>query len=114
MDPEALTIAASVEYGVPIIDIRAVDFSNYPLPEPLTRRVVTYLTVFRLFISFVLMIAFFTGLLVRAYFLDSGAIAGMLLISYFVLAIYLAIEARRRAAHQFFLAKYPCLPIFCS
>jgi len=83
----------------------AIDFSNYPLPEPLTRRVVTYLNVFRLFISFALMIAFFTGLLVKAYFLDNGAIAGTMLISYFVMAIYLAIEARRRTAPHFFLAQ---------
>ncbi len=31
VDPEALTIAASVEYGVPIIDIRAVDLSIAPV-----------------------------------------------------------------------------------
>ena len=31
VDPEALTAAASVEYGVPFIDIRAVDLSNAPV-----------------------------------------------------------------------------------
>ena len=31
VDPEALTIAASVEYGVPIIDIRAIDLSIAPI-----------------------------------------------------------------------------------
>jgi type IV pilus assembly protein PilB len=31
VDPDALTIAASVEYGVPIIDIRAVDLSIAPI-----------------------------------------------------------------------------------
>lgn len=31
VDPEALTVAASVEYGVPIIDIRAIDLSIAPL-----------------------------------------------------------------------------------
>jgi len=31
VDPEALTIAASVEYGVPIIDIRALDLSIAPI-----------------------------------------------------------------------------------
>ena len=31
------------------------DFGNYPLPLALTRRVVTYLNVFRLFISFALL-----------------------------------------------------------
>jgi len=81
------------------------DFSKYPLPAALTRRVVTYLNVFRLFISFALTFAFFTGLLVKAYFLDTGAIAGTILISYFVMAIYLDIESRRRTAQHFFLAQ---------
>ena len=31
IDPEALTLAASVEYGVPIIDIRAIDLSIAPI-----------------------------------------------------------------------------------
>ena len=31
LDPEALTNAASVEYGVPIIDIRSVDLSIAPM-----------------------------------------------------------------------------------
>jgi two-component system sensor histidine kinase PilS (NtrC family) len=84
---------------------QTADFTNYPLPEALTRRVVTYLNVFRLFISFALTVAFFTGLLVKAYYLDSGAIAGTMLISYFVMAIYLAIEARRRSAQHFILAQ---------
>lgn len=84
---------------------QTADFSNYPLPAALTRRVLTYLNVFRMFISFALMIAFFTGILVRSYFLDSDAIAGTLLISYFVMAIYIAIEARRPIAQHFFLAQ---------
>ena len=67
---------------------QAADFSAYPLPAALTRRVVGYLNLFRLFISFALTVAFFTGLLVRAYFLDSGAIAGTVLVSYFVIAVY--------------------------
>ncbi len=66
---------------------------------------VTYLNLFRMFISFALMIALFTGILIKSNFLDNDAIAGTALISYFVIAIYLAIEARRRAAHHFFLAQ---------
>jgi type IV pilus assembly protein PilB len=31
VDPQALTIAASVEYGIPIIDIRAIDLSIAPI-----------------------------------------------------------------------------------
>ena len=71
---------------------QAADFSAYPLPAALTRRVVGYLNLFRLFISLALAVAFFTGLLVKAYFLDTGAIAGTVLVSYFVIAIYLALE----------------------
>lgn len=81
------------------------DFSKYPLPEALTRRVVTYLNIFRLFISFALALAFFTGLLIRASFLESGAIAGTILLSYFALAIYLALEAKRNKTQHFFLAQ---------
>ena len=84
---------------------QVTDFSDYPLPEALTYRVVTYLNVFRLFISFALIIAFFSGLLISVYFLDNAAIAGTFLVSYFVMAIYLAIEARRRTAQHFFLAQ---------
>lgn len=84
---------------------QAADFSNYPLPEALTRRVVTYLNVFRLFISFGLIIAFFTGLLIKAYFLDNDTIAGTILVAYFVMAVYLATEARLRTAQYFFLAQ---------
>jgi two-component system sensor histidine kinase PilS (NtrC family) len=79
--------------------------NDYPLPESLTRRVVTYLNVFRLFISFALVIAFFSGLLIRSFFLDTGAIAGTFVIAYFVMAVYLASEARRRTAQHFFLAQ---------
>ena len=84
---------------------QSADFSDYPLPAALTRRVVTYLNLFRLFISFALVTAFFTDLLIKAYFLDSGAIAGTVLISYFVLAIYLGLEAMRNKTQPFFLAQ---------
>jgi two-component system sensor histidine kinase PilS (NtrC family) len=88
---------------------QATDFTKYPLPAALTRRVVTYLNVFRLFISFVLVIAFFTGVLVKANFLESGAITGTVLISYCVVAIYLVLESRRKTAQHFFLAQISLL-----
>lgn len=84
---------------------QAADFSNYPLPEALTRRVVTYLNVFRLLISLALMLAFFNDLLIKAYFLDTNTLVATVLIAYFVMAIYLAIEARPRTAQHFFLAQ---------
>ena len=84
---------------------RKTDFSDYPLPEGLTSRVVTYLNVFRLLISLALMFAFFTGELVTPHILDKGGITGTVLISYFIMAVFLAIEARRRSARPFFLAQ---------
>jgi two-component system sensor histidine kinase PilS (NtrC family) len=81
------------------------DFSNYPLPEALTRRVITYLNAFRLLISLALMFAFFVGVLVTPNILDRGAIAGTILISYFIMAALLAFDAQRRTARPFFLAK---------
>jgi len=84
---------------------RKTNFSNYPLPEALTRRVITYLNVFRLLISLSLMFAFFTGILITPLIMDEGAIAGTILISYFIMAVLLATEARRHAARPFFLAQ---------
>ena len=84
---------------------RTADFSNYPLPEALARRVVTYLNFYRLFVSFYLTFAFFGGLLNQAYFLDTSAVTGTILISYVVMAVYLAIEGSRPATPTFFLAK---------
>jgi len=84
---------------------QAADLSNYPLPEALTRRVLTYLNIFRLFISFALVISFFSGLLVKAYFLDTNAIAGTILIAFFGMAVYMSIESRRTTAQHYFLAQ---------
>jgi len=84
---------------------RKADFSTYPLPESLTRRVVTYLNVFRLFISLALLFAFFSGVLIPPHFVNTGAIAGTILISYFVMAVFLAFETRRRSSRPFFLAQ---------
>ncbi len=79
--------------------------SNYPLPEALTRRVLTYLNLFRIFISFLLMIAFFSGIFIKAYFLQNSGIAGTFLIAYFVMAVFLALEARRPNTQYYFLAQ---------
>lgn len=81
------------------------EFSNYPLPEALTRRVVSYLNAFRLFISIALVFAFFTGMLQTPYAPDQGAVAGTALISYFIMAVVLAVEAQRQATRPFFMAK---------
>ncbi len=84
---------------------RTADFSNYPLSAALTRRVVAYLSAFRLLVSIALLFAFFTGLLATTHVLDVETIGGAVLISYVVMAVFLALEARRRATPLFFLAQ---------
>ena len=73
---------------------QTADLSSYPLPEALTRRMLTYLNVFRLFISLALTIAYFIDPLTRNLFLESGTIVATILVDYIVLAVYLAFEAR--------------------
>ena len=85
------------------------DPAKYPLPEDLTRRIVTYLNLFRLFISIALTMAFFAGLLIKSYYIVSGAIVGTILISYVVLAVYLALEARRSNTQYYILAQISLL-----
>ena len=81
------------------------DFNNYPLPEALTRRVVGYLNAFRVFISVALMFAFFAKVLVTPLVMDQGAIAGTILLSYFIMAGFMVFEAGRQSARPFFLAQ---------
>ena len=81
------------------------DLSKYPLPEALTHRVVSYLNAFRLFISLALLYALFTDLVEIPKTLNNESIAGTVLISYFVMAAVIAMEARRRTSHIFFLAQ---------
>ncbi len=78
---------------------------NQPLPEALTFRIISYLNVFRLLICFGLLYAFYAGLVVTAQGLNINDVAWTTLISYSVMAIFLAFEARRRPAQPFFLAK---------
>ena len=81
------------------------DFNNYPLPEALTRRVVGYLNVFRVFISVALIFAFYAEVLITPLVMDQGAIAGTILLSYFIMAGFMVFEAGRQSARPFFLAQ---------
>ncbi len=81
------------------------DLNNYPLPKALTRRVVIYLNLFRAVVSLSLLFAFFSGLLTTPYTQDKGAIGGTILISYVVMAIFLAYETRGKVNQAYFLAQ---------
>jgi two-component system sensor histidine kinase PilS (NtrC family) len=79
-------------------------YSSFPLPEDLTYRVVSYLSFFRLLISLILLYAFFTDLVAIPLTLDRSSIGGSVLISYFVMAVYLAINIRRRSGNSYTVA----------
>ena len=81
------------------------DLLKHPLPEALTHRVVSYLNAFRLLISLTLMYALFAGLVEIPNALNNESIAGTVMISYFIMAVVIAIEARRQTSHTFFLAQ---------
>lgn len=76
-------------------------YASFPLPEDLSYRVVTYLSVFRLLISLILLYAFFTDLVVLPHSLDRSAIGGTALLSYFFMAVFLAFDNRRRATRPY-------------
>jgi two-component system sensor histidine kinase PilS (NtrC family) len=83
---------------------RIAFFSDYPLPEALTHRVVTYLNLFRLLISLILLFALFSGLTATPLSMNKSVIAGTALLSYFVMAAFLIYESRQRTTTTFFLA----------
>jgi len=81
------------------------EFSAYPLTEELTRRVVSYLCYFRLFISAALAFAYWSGALVLSDTLNNPALAVTALTAYFILAAYMLVEARGHGTAIYPLAK---------
>ena len=79
-------------------------FSNFPLPEALNQRVVSYLNIFRLLISLILLYAFFTDLVATPPALNLETIAAIALLSYFVIAAFLIFESKRKPTNTYFLA----------
>ena len=80
-------------------------FSHYPLPEALTRRVVSYLSLFRLLISAALLYALFAGLISVSITLISDLIAGAVLFFYFVMAVILAVLGQKKSILPFLFAQ---------
>ncbi len=76
-------------------------FSNFPLPEALTHRVISYLSIFRLLISLILLFTLFTDMVVAPFVFDRSAIGGTALLSYFVMAVFLAFDIRRRKTNPY-------------
>ena len=68
--------------------------SNFPLPEALTHRVLSYLSVFRLLISLILLYAALPDLVFTQLVLDRNTIGGAILLSYFFMAVFMLIDIR--------------------
>jgi two-component system sensor histidine kinase PilS (NtrC family) len=85
---------------------KPVEFTSYPLSASLTRRVVSYLNIYRMIITLLLSVAFFGGLV------ETNEAAGFPLLAKIILVIYLLFaashlfSARRRTANFFNLATY--------
>ncbi len=81
------------------------DFSNYPLPEALTHRVVSYLNIFRLVISVALLYALFAELVSIPDNLVSKFTAYAVLITYLVFAVVLLLVGRKKNFLPYLLAQ---------
>jgi len=83
---------------------KAVEYTSWPLPEQLTRKIVGYLNIYRLVVAALLTIAHFGGLLT----VETGAVshtaASVLLVVYLLFAVFQLFSAQRKRANHFRLA----------
>ncbi len=82
------------------------DFTSYPLSASLTRRVVSYLNIYRMVIAMLLGFAHFNQLMDVSGSGSKQAFAGAILISYMLFAAYHLFSAQRKDTNFFRLATY--------
>jgi len=85
------------------------DYTAWPLPEPLTRKIVGYLNLYRMAITLLLGTAHFSGLTQSAAGTSSQAFASAILLCYLLFAAFHLFSARRRGANSYRLATYSLL-----
>ena len=83
-----------------------VEYTSWPLPEPLTRKIVGYLNVYRMVITLLLGTAHFGGLTETALSTASQTFASAALLSYLLFAAFHLFSARRPGANCYQLAAY--------
>ncbi|HET6591491.1 MAG TPA: hypothetical protein VFG48_01115, partial [Xanthomonadales bacterium] len=83
-----------------------VEYTSWPLPEPLTRKIVGYLNVYRMVITLLLGTAHFGGLTETALSAASQTFASAALLSYLLFAAFHLFSARRPGANCYQLAAY--------
>lgn len=88
----------------------AVEYTSWPLSESLTRKVVSYLNVYRMVITLLLAVAFFSGLMElggnTGRPLSPNPAISAILIAYLLFAAFHLFSARRRGANCYRLAAY--------
>lgn len=85
---------------------KPIEYTAWPLSEPLTRKVVSYVNVYRMIVAVLLTIGHFGGLA------DTGGrpviepLAGAVLLAYLLFAAFHLFSARRKGADYYQLASY--------
>jgi two-component system sensor histidine kinase PilS (NtrC family) len=85
---------------------KPVEYTAWPLPEPLTRKVVGYLNVYRMVIAALLGVSHFGGLGQAVSGPTGQAVASAVLLVYLLFAAFHLFSARRKLANFFRLASY--------
>jgi two-component system sensor histidine kinase PilS (NtrC family) len=78
--------------------------SKFPLPEALTHRIISYLSVFRLLICLILLYALLSELEITPLVLNKQTIGATALLSYFVMAVFLTIDTLRKTTRPYAIA----------
>jgi len=85
---------------------KTIEYTSWPLSEPLTRKVVSYLNVYRMVIAALLGLAHFAGLVDTGERAVIQPLAGAALVAYLLFAAFHLFSARRTGANYYQLAAY--------
>jgi len=85
---------------------KVVEYTAWPLPEPLTRKVVGYLNIYRIVITVLLAVSHFGGLSLAVAGPTGQAVAGAVLLAYLLFAVFQLFSSRRKLANFFRLASF--------
>jgi len=83
---------------------KVVEYNAWPLPEPLTRKVVGYLNIYRMVVAALLSVSQFGDLGQASAGPAGRAVAGAVLLAYLLFAAFQLFSARRKLANFFRLA----------
>jgi len=85
---------------------KVAEYTAWPLPEPLTRKVVGYLNIYRMVVTVLLAVSHFGGLGQLSIGPTAQAVTSAVLFAYLLFAAFHLFSARRKLANFFRLASY--------